>query len=475
MGLRHAIHYLAADLEDVWIPSPDGLVAGVARDGATLVAVVDSGDETYVTASVPRVRGGYAARLLQRRLEREFPEASLRAAMTLRQRRRDGLTDIVLVAVAADAAIDANVSDLGAHCKLCAVTTPSLLVAAWLRRARLRPRRLLVVLPTPAGLRLVFIEDGQPSLSRLMPALDTTGATATEISRTIQYLQNTQRIEHDTALEIWFWGFQPAQVEACLPRDVPHVLGTAPRVPGLPDPGKDGIQALFASASASAPRTQLGSDRLRLRWFAHEARRWSLRAAAAVVLAAIAGSSAQLWRTQQVERETATMQAESSLVGTEQAALESQLASRNLSLEDVRVLPDLEQALRNTAVSFGEMATLVGNAVAAPDGIRLASLRFRSLPVSEELDPLARTCDGETLPPSPFAQVTFGMKDGLGVRARSGALDAVRQNLTQVAPWQATAVSAKVGSDEALTIAGGVEHGAGSAVWTLCLLRGDSA
>lgn len=475
MGLRHAIHYLASDLEDVWIPSPRGLVAGVARDGATLVAVVDSGDETYVTASVPRIRGGYAARLRQRRLEREFPEASLRAAMTLRQRRRDGLTDIVLVAVAADAAIDANVADLGAHCKLCAVTTPSLLVAAWLRRARLKPRRLLVMLPTPAGLRLVFIEDGQPSLTRLMPAVDATGGTAAEISRTIQYLQNTQRIEHDTAPEIWFWGFQPGQAEACLPRDVPHVLGVAPQVPGLPDPGKDGLQALFASASAAAPRTQLGSDRLRLRWFAHEARRWSLRVGAAIMLAALAGSSAQLWRTQQVERATAAMQAENSLISSGQDQLQARLASRNLSLEDVRVLPELEQALRASAVQFDEIATLVGSSVAATPGTRLVSLRFRSMPVSEELDPLSRTCDGQTLPPGPFAQVTFGVEDELGVRARTGALEAVRHNLRQVAPWRATAMSAKVGSDEALTITGGVEQGAGSAAWTLCLLRADAA
>ena len=69
MALRHAIHYVTAQLEEVWIPAPDGLTPGVARDGATLVAVVDSGDETYVCASVPRVRGAFAARLLQRRLQ----------------------------------------------------------------------------------------------------------------------------------------------------------------------------------------------------------------------------------------------------------------------------------------------------------------------------------------------------------------------------------------------------------------------
>jgi hypothetical protein len=475
MGLRHAIHYLAAGLEDVWIPSPAGLVAGVARDGATLVAVVDSPDETYVSASVPRVRGGYAGRLLQRRLEREFPEASLRAAMTLRQRRRDGVADIVLVAVAADGEIDASVADLGAHCKLCAVTTPSLLVAAWLRRARLKPKRLLVVLPTPAGLRLVFIEDGQPSLSRLMPATDTTGGTATEISRTIQYLQNTQRIDHDAAVELWFWGLPADHIEACLPRDVPHVVGAAPHLPGLPDPGRDGLKALFASASARAPHVQLGADRLRLRWFAHEARRWSLRAAAAVVLVAMAGSAALAWRTQRVERDTTIMQAEGGQISAGQQDLEARLASRSLTLEDVRVLPDLEQQLRESAVSFDEIAAVVGNAVASEPGVRLASLSFRSLPVSEVFEPLARTCDGQTLPPGAFAQVRFAVDAGLGVRARSATLEAVRGNLRHVAPWRATAVSSQVGASEALTIDGGAERSVGVAEWSLCLMRDDAA
>jgi hypothetical protein len=79
------------------------------------------------------------------------------------------------------------------------------------------------------------------------------------------------------------------------------------------------------------------------------------------------------------------------------------------------------------------------------------------------------------LPPGPFAQVTFGMKDGLGVRTRAGALEAVRNNLRQIAPWQATAASAQVGVNEVLSVAGGVEQGASSAVWTLCLLRGEAA
>jgi hypothetical protein len=92
-----------------------------------------------------------------------------------------------------------------------------------------------------------------------------------------------------------------------------------------------------------------------------------------------------------------------------------------------------------------------------------------------QLDPLDRTCDGETLEPAAFAQATFAVVDELDVRARTAALAGVRHNLLQLVPWRPTAASAGVGSAEALTVAAGVEKPPGSATWTLCLVRGGEA
>ena len=474
MSSGHAICYLADGCDETWLPTPAGLTPAEVPEGAPLIAVVDSADEAHVITSMPAVRGANATRLLRRRLEREFPNTQLRLAQRLRRRREHGATDVVLNAVMADAALEARLTELGAHYALRALTTPSLLVAAWLQRARLRPHRLLVVLPTPAGLRLVFIEDGLPSLSRLMPPVDATG-TATEIARTIQYLQNTQRIDRNEPLEIWCWGLAAEQVDACLPPGVSHVLGAAPQIRGLPDPGRDGWRALLRAASDRAPGVQLLADDLRLGWFAHEAGRWSRRLAIATLLAAVAGSAVFQWRAQGWQQEAAQVQAGTSTISSSLAELEAELAGRGLLLQDVRVVPDVEDALRGTEARLTEVFGMVGRAFGAERALRLATLELRSAPVSALARPPQFGCEGQDLSAVPAAQVVFGVADGLDIRARAAALRGLRERLSQVSPWQPTLSTVRIGAQDDVRVAAGADNPLYATEWTACLQRGDGA
>lgn len=474
MSATNVIQYFAAGEEHTYVAHPGGVAPGTASIGATMVAIVDSADEIYTTASLPAVGRSYMQSLMRRRLAREFPDCSLRTALRMPHKRSDGQNDVVMIAIAADAALEARLSGLGNHHALRAVTTPSLLVCAWMKRARLRPRRVLVVLPTPAGLRLVFVENGVPSLSRLMPPLDTGGTTATEIARTIQYLQNTQRVDRNEPLELWFWGLEAEQVGPCLPAGVPHIAGTTPVPARMPDPVRNGFRALLEFAARDFKGVQLVGDQQRLGWFAKQTVRWGRHAAAAVLLLCAGVSAAMHVKARDVQREAADFTAQIEAITTDHAVLEQQLADRSLKLEDIRVLPDTEQALRASQVQIGEALDLAGKAFGADASVQLMSLEFMSAPAMTLPEAPDRSCDGEPLPQIPSLRMTFALAEDLPVRQRATALQRLRDSLVTLATWKPTDRSASVGAGEALTIAAGVEPPIVTREWTVCLSRGEA-
>ncbi|MEO8313676.1 MAG: hypothetical protein ABI645_02680 [Pseudomonadota bacterium] len=475
MSAPRAVQYLAAGHTQTYLASPEGVQPGEAQDGATMVAVVDSADELYTTVSPPAVGRGYMKSLMQRRLEREFPECSLRTTLPIPRRRGDGQSEVVMIAVAADAALNAHLAELGDRFALRAVVTPSLLVCAWMKRAGISPRRVLVVLPTPAGLRLVFVENGVPSLSRLMPPVDVGGSTATEIARTIQYLQNTQRVDRNEPLELWFWGLGADQIPACLPAGVPYVLGTTLAPAHMTDPVHDGFDALLALAAHHFNGAQLVRDQLRLGWLARETVRLSRYAAAALLVLCAAASGVMYWQMQGVQHDTGQFTVRIDAINSDHTALEQQLADRKLKLEDIRVLPDTEHAIRASEVQLQEMLDVAGMAFGTNESLHLQSLEFASAPTVASSSVAERSCDGESLPRAPSAQMVFSLTEGLEVRSRTAALQVVRGNLDKLGSWKPTRRSASVGAEESLSIAAGVEPPVVTTEWTACLSRGEAA
>jgi hypothetical protein len=471
--MTNAIYYLAAGTSRSWIASAAGLVPAEPAPGANLVVVVDYADETHVPASLPQVRGADAARLRRRRLEREFPGVSLCAAIPLRQRSGDGLNDVVMIAAGTGTDGEARLAQLAEQHALRAVSTPALLVAEWLRHAKHGRQRLLVVLPTPAGLRLVFLDHGQPLLSRLTSPL-AQGDTAIELARTVQYLQNTQRIERGEPVEIWFWGMTDAQVERCLPTGVPYRLGAAPTIAGLPDPQRDGLDALLLLAAERPQSIQLAPDPLRLRWFARQLRHWTHYASAAVLVAGILAAATVMWRTHGIATQTDAIRSQAAVTAAEHLRLEAEVSQRGLDFEDVRLLPDAEQALRATEVDLHEVFDIAGRAFGSRPEIVLHSLEFFSAPPAPSLAKSSRTCANESIPQVASVEVSFSLTDKLDVRRRADSLAFVRASLNALQPWRSTRASGSVGASEALVIKTGLDATIDGSEWTTCLLRGGS-
>lgn len=494
--MQRAVHYLSQHETRSFRSDGGVLVAGDALPGSRLVAVVDFPDEAYVLATLPIVRGRDAALLRRRRLEREFPGATLTALQVLRRRTADGVTDAVMISVNGGQALHDALLERAAVHAVSAVTTPALLAGDWLHRASVGSRRVLVVMPTPAGVRLIFVDNARVTLSRLTGAL-LPASTSTEIARTVQYLQNTQRVERAENIELWFWGVDDATAAACVPAGAAVTRAATPRVAGLPDPERDGLDALLALAARSRGRLQLAPDELRLGWLARGVERSGRLAAAAVLMLAIGSAAVLEWRSMRLNAEVAELVAQRARMESDATQLSEALQQRGLSLAEVATLPEAQRAVTRGALEFDAVLSLVGRGFAAHPDVLLQRVEMRAaaadaaavLPPDGADDNSAQSSDAA---PADFAaavaadsdacaagpsgesatvEVEFGLTPGLDVRRRDAALGAVRAASEAVEPWRTSAAARAIGRRDALIATDDTDSASDATRWKVCLRR----
>ncbi|MBX3695956.1 MAG: hypothetical protein KF790_12395 [Steroidobacteraceae bacterium] len=481
--MQRAVQYLSPGESRSWRHDGRALQPGEPAPRSAVVAVVDFPDESYVLAKLPAMRGHDGRLLRRRRLEREFPGVSLALVQPLRRGREVDGNDAVLIAVPGGAALQDALGDLAREHALRAVTTPALLAGEWLRRARIRQRRVLIVLPTPAGVRLLFLDDGRPTLSRLTGPL-APQATAAEIARTVQYLQNTQRVARGESVELWFWGMDDATAAACLPAGVDVTPSSAPRVPGLPDPERDGLQALLALAVDDPGAPQLAPDELRMGWLARELERGSRLAAAAVAVLAILVAAGFEWRIQRVSAATADVVAQHAAIEQGAMRLDADLGRRGLTLAEVATLPEAEQSLAAGGVDPAAALAIVGVGFGAQQDVTVQGVELRAMPLAGSAEAAVVAPDPAEVPaaaadldvaaacavgPQATILVEFGLAEGLGVRRRDAALGWVREAAAGLAPWRAGAAARAIGRRDAVVVTADRDEARADARWAVCL------
>jgi hypothetical protein len=487
--MRCAVHYLSPTETRVVDFEGGRQRSGDAPAGTAAVAVVDFPDESYVLATVPIMRGRDARLLRQRRLEREFPGASLSTLVPLRRRTSEGVADVVMIAVPGGPALHESLGAIATSQALRAVTTPAMLAGEWLRRARLRNRRVLVVLPTPAGVRLMFLDDARPTLSRLTGPL-APATTSAEIARTVQYLQNTQRVERGEAVELWFWGVDDSTAAACLPTGVAITPAAAPRVPSLPDPERDGLDALLALAAGNPGRLQLAPDAFRLGWLAREYARWSRMAAAAVLALAVSAGGMLEWRIAHGAATAASLVAQRTDLEAEEATLAADLERRGITLAEIATVPEAATALARGSLDPASALVVVGTGFAAQTDVRVNGIEMRAAPlgegpiaelaaesVSTSIDAPpddaaggdgAESCTGAAAPGMAL-RVEFGLAEGLDVRRRDAALGWVRDAAADLRPWRASAAARALGRRDTVVVSADRDEAHAAMQWAICL------
>lgn len=469
------ICYLWADGLRYLRTAGHGVAVVDAPTDGQLIIVLDAADETQTAASLPLVRGaGDAGVLHRRRLEREFPGVSLKAVLPVRRRPADALADVVMVAADLTGAHAGTIGELAGRHALRGVYTPSLLAAHWMREARLADRQALILLPTPAGYRLIFVDQCCPVLSRLIPG-KASESLAVEIGRTIQYLQNTQRVSREARVTLWFWGLDDAAVAASLPAGDNFEVGAAPRVPGIPDPEAAGFDALLQLAAIRPPSRQLAHRSLRAGWFAQVTRRAGFGLAAGVLAAGVVTGGLLHARVQQQKLETESVAASEAGYLQQRQALEESLAASGLAIDQLLAWPQAASTIRAAAVAPQEALGLVADLFSGRSSLLVQQLAFQSAPLGVAAADGSACASDATAGGAASLGASFRLVDGLDVRSSSAALESLNKALTQSGKWKSSEASAALGRAQPVTVHSDAQAGSAESEWSICLLRAPEA
>lgn len=158
--------------------------------------LTDLTEESFIEVTVPRVFGRDRSSFVERQLVNRFPETRFRVALDVQRRgslmNRLAPPHQVLTAVEPADRITSALQNLSLP--LAGVWSTSMLLARLGSKPRM-PANLLIVLCQTGGMRIVFMKDRVPVLTRLVAAQESAADQAVEILRTLRHLENTRTVE----------------------------------------------------------------------------------------------------------------------------------------------------------------------------------------------------------------------------------------------------------------------------------------
>ncbi len=422
--MRCDVIYLQAEGRLQWRWQGRRLEPGEPAPDGPLVAVVDVAEEMLSRQSVPKLRGRDRRAMRARRLQNEFPETRWRAAFSLAGPRAAKTEEIILAGVQPGGEADAVLAELGTAGRLQGVYTPALLASAWFSRARLSPRPVIVALATPAGLRLVFLNEGRAMLTRLTPwpagSVADARLVSEELARTAKYLQNVRWIDRDRPTELWLWGARLLSVAAELSLPPELRLTPTPAVSGLADPAQGGLPALVELAAARPPHTQLAPPETRVAWLAIQARKALAAGAVAIALGLAGAAGAIVARDLARSGELQQLEAAAQALEADNASAERALEGAGVSPERFGVALAVDAQFASEPLSLLEAYDIVSRSMAGSRALLLQELQLR------RVDPMAAapSSGGPCAPgagDSPEAAPPRTAELGLELRARPEA------------------------------------------------------
>ena len=373
-----------------------------------LTVVTDFVEEALVRAALPKMGGRDMGSLVQRRLQQEFRETPYRAAIRLGAGKADKTFEYLFIGLPVAQRIDRELKPRAeAGCAVDDVLSISLLVSRWISKARAHTDRRLVVLPTPAGIRHVFVERGQAVLSRLTNSgsqqKDPLASALDELERTVQYLYNARVIERGVSLPTWIWGGDETS-KAMLTQRVQGIeFEDSPVVSGLQDPGSLGVQALFALAVRDPGGVQLAPAAIRLHHFARQFRHY-LSITAVIAVAALLGMAGlALADTWSARRQAASLLQVQHDVQSEIAALQAKADAATTSADNVRESIASYEREVSAAPDFAIWLLNASRGFDATPAFQLNELRWRTEAMNDSEDSGIGPSSGC---PAPFDQST---------------------------------------------------------------------
>lgn len=337
------------------------------RPNQPVWVVTNLAEEGYAEIDIPRVFGKDRTDLLQRQLAGHFPETDYRARLNLphglslldkfapTRHTLFGITNAKKI----DDILDEENIQVAALC-------PTSMLLTRLARHRSLPETLFVVISDTESIRIVFIKNRIPHLTRLaaipvsVSASHQVDAQIEEIIRTHRYLENTRALRKDEHLSVLLLG-DAAEFSAPLSRAGLTIV--APPSSWNTAAPAHAWHPVFDLAIHKQPYGQLAPMARRTRFLASRMRRYAWITSACLVLFGMAIASlhmndmlSTLHETEQASTAMGTLNQQNAELDRQIDALgaNSDLVHRALALDTREILE---------APSFGHQLTQIAQAL----------------------------------------------------------------------------------------------------------------
>lgn len=366
--------YLGPSGRQLWSKHKEGWQISTATPLKPVWVVTDFPEESFAEIELPRLFGRDRSIFIARQLASRFPDTPYRAVLT--PAGQTGLLEKLApskqIFLAVNNAERLN-TELG-NVPVTGIWPLSLLISLFCLKHKL-PGDLLVILPEPEALRIVYLKNRTPVLTRLVSSPNQVQLQVEEIIRTRRYLENTRMVERGQICPALLLG---SAENFAAPLSAAQFELVAPPPPWNRHPPPDWRFPFFDLARRSPPG-QVAPLTLRIDHLARCLRQGAFATAALCLVAAVWSASENLQvvfntlgQREQAVQETRTVQ-------TQLAALEQQTKHFGVDPELLRRAIALDEQEVLSVPAFSSHLETLAQTLSSFTGLRLKQLEWRLL------------------------------------------------------------------------------------------------
>lgn len=371
--MKHLL-YLGPSGRELWSKGKDGWCIENTLPTSPVWVITDFAEESFAEIEMPRLYGRDRITFIARQLANRFPDTPYRAVLSPPQ--GGGLmeklapTHQIFLAVNNPERLNTELGDT----PVTGIWPISLLISLFCHQQKL-PADLLVVLPEQDALRIVYLKNHSPVITRLTPTPNEVVAQIEEIIRTKRYLENTRMIDRGQACPVLLLG--PAERFA-IPLAAAQFQLLPPPSPWDIEPPQDWRLPLFDLALRS-PAGQVAPIALRAKHLAHRLRQAALSAAALCLIVALWGASGNLHNIFNTLNQREQARIETQQLADNITKIEVKTAGFGVDPELLKNAITLDEEQITSIPSFASHLGLLSHTLESIPEFRLKQLEWRLL------------------------------------------------------------------------------------------------
>jgi hypothetical protein len=358
--------------------TPDGWVALEPSDhdvSKPVWVVTDLAEETFSELAVPRIFGKDRSSFVNRQLANRYPDSVFRIALPAAQvgGMMDRLAPPQQTLTAIDPSDRVELALARIKAPVAGVWSASMLMARLAQRPTL-PKNMFVILSQEHALRILFVKNRVPVLTRLVTTAQSPQEQATEVVRTLRHLENTHVIERGKERFALMLLGGNEELKKRLNDDQLTVLESPKKWEHFP---QIGWNYLLFEAALKSPLGQLAPMKYRISYLARQTTKAAWVGSAAVIVLAVVTASLSILSARDAQQQQQALQQQLSEIAVASQNTEELIAQYGVPPASVKQAVALDTQEIENIPNMTHYMVKLGEAMAPYPALRVQEWQWR--------------------------------------------------------------------------------------------------